>query len=90
MCGNVAAANALSSNPGRSLPGDAAPNSQPESNETVLAAGPGPAPAAARSAGVRALSIARCEHCRAEANRWDLVAGGVRGLAAAVPEPARP
>ena len=37
--------------------------------------------------------LARCEHCRAEANRWDLVAGGVRRLAAAAPEtapPARP
>jgi hypothetical protein len=37
--------------------------------------------------------LARCEHCRAEASRWDLVAGGVRGLAAATPEaalPARP
>jgi hypothetical protein len=34
--------------------------------------------------------LAGCEHCRAEANRWDLVAGGVRGLAAGVPEPARP
>jgi len=37
--------------------------------------------------------LARCEHCRAEANRWDLVAGGVRRLAAATPEapqPARP
>jgi Domain of unknown function (DUF5666) len=34
--------------------------------------------------------LARCEHCRAEANRWDLVAGGVRRLAAATPEPAQP
>lgn len=37
--------------------------------------------------------LAHCEHCRAEANRWDLVAGGVRRLAAATPEtpqPARP
>ena len=37
--------------------------------------------------------LARCEHCRAEANRWDLVAGGVRRLAAAAPDtapPARP
>src|SRR3984885_2820309 len=32
----------------------------------------------------------RCEHCRAEVNRWDLVAGGVRGLAAATPEVAQP
>ncbi len=30
--------------------------------------------------------LARCEHCRAEARRWDLVARGVRGLAAAAPE----
>jgi len=37
--------------------------------------------------------LARCEHCRAEASRWQLVADGVRGLAAAAPEaapPARP
>jgi hypothetical protein len=34
--------------------------------------------------------LARCEHCRAEANRWDLVAGGVRGLTAATPEMAQP
>jgi hypothetical protein len=37
--------------------------------------------------------LARCEQCRAEANRWDLVASGVRGLAAATPQatqPARP
>ncbi len=34
--------------------------------------------------------LARCEHCRAEANRWDLVAGGVRRLAAATPEAAQP
>jgi hypothetical protein len=37
--------------------------------------------------------LARCQYCRAEANRWDLVARGVRGLAAATPEapqPARP
>jgi hypothetical protein len=37
--------------------------------------------------------LARCEHCRAEANRWDVVAAGVRGLAAAAPQaapPARP
>ncbi len=37
--------------------------------------------------------LARCEHCRAEANRWDAVAAGVRGLAAAAPQaapPARP
>jgi hypothetical protein len=34
--------------------------------------------------------LARCEHCRAEASRWDLVAGGIRGLAAALPEAAQP
>ena len=34
--------------------------------------------------------LTRCEHCRAEVNRWDLVAGGVRGLAAAAPEAAQP
>ena len=34
--------------------------------------------------------LARCEHCRAEANRWNLVADGVRGLAADTPETAQP
>jgi predicted anti-sigma-YlaC factor YlaD len=37
--------------------------------------------------------LATCEHCRLEANRWSLVADGVRDLAAAAPqatEPARP
>jgi hypothetical protein len=37
--------------------------------------------------------LASCEHCQLEANRWNLVAGGVRGLAAAAPgiaQPARP
>jgi anti-sigma factor RsiW len=34
--------------------------------------------------------LATCERCRAEANRWDLVADGVRGLAAAAPEVAQP
>jgi hypothetical protein len=34
--------------------------------------------------------LARCEHCRAEANRWDLVAGGIRSLTAATPEAAQP
>jgi hypothetical protein len=29
--------------------------------------------------------LASCAHCRAEAGRWNLVAGGVRGLAADVP-----
>jgi hypothetical protein len=33
--------------------------------------------------------LAGCEHCQREANRWNLVAGGVRGLAAA-PEAAQP
>jgi hypothetical protein len=34
--------------------------------------------------------LASCEHCQREANRWDLVAEGVRGLAAAAPETAQP
>jgi hypothetical protein len=34
--------------------------------------------------------LARCEHCRAEAKRWDLVGAGVRGLAATAPQPAQP
>jgi hypothetical protein len=34
--------------------------------------------------------LARCEHCQLEASRWNLVAGGVRDLAAAAPEPAQP
>ena len=34
--------------------------------------------------------LARCEHCQCEANRWTLVADGVRGLAAAAPETAQP
>jgi hypothetical protein len=34
--------------------------------------------------------LASCEPCQREANRWNLVADGVRGLAAAVPETARP
>jgi hypothetical protein len=34
--------------------------------------------------------LARCEHCRAEAKRWDLVGAGVRGLAAAAPQPVQP
>jgi hypothetical protein len=32
--------------------------------------------------------LAACEHCQLEANRWNLVADGVRGLAAAAPETA--
>src|SRR5205823_2780851 len=37
--------------------------------------------------------LAGCEHCHLEANRWNLVADGIRGLAASAPEavqPARP
>src|ERR1700727_1818526 len=37
--------------------------------------------------------LAACEHCQLEANRWNLVAEGVRGLAAAATgtaAPARP
>lgn len=34
--------------------------------------------------------LTRCEHCHGEANRWELVAGGVRSLAAATPEAAQP
>jgi hypothetical protein len=34
--------------------------------------------------------LAACEHCQLEANRWNLVADGVRGLAAAAPETAAP
>jgi hypothetical protein len=34
--------------------------------------------------------LASCEHCQLEANRWLLVADGVRGLAAAAPETAQP
>jgi Domain of unknown function (DUF5666) len=34
--------------------------------------------------------LAHCEHCQAEASRWDLVAGGIRGLAATAPPAARP
>jgi hypothetical protein len=37
--------------------------------------------------------LASCEHCQLEANRWNLVADGVRGLAAGAPgtaQPARP
>jgi hypothetical protein len=34
--------------------------------------------------------LAGCQDCRAEANRWDLVARGVRGLVAATPEAAQP
>ncbi|HYB15510.1 MAG TPA: hypothetical protein VEF71_08565 [Streptosporangiaceae bacterium] len=34
--------------------------------------------------------LAGCEQCRREANRWNLVADGVRGLAAAAPQTTRP
>lgn len=34
--------------------------------------------------------LAACEHCRAEANRWDLVASGVRTLMDATPQVAQP
>ena len=47
--------------------------------------------AAGQPAGDRAREhLAGCEHCQREANRWNLVADGVRGLAAAVPETAQP
>jgi hypothetical protein len=50
--------------------------------------------AAGQPAGDRAREhLADCEHCRREASRWNLVADGVRGLAAAAPgtaQPARP
>jgi hypothetical protein len=41
------------------------------------------------SAGAQA-HLASCEHCQREANRWNLVAGGIRGLAADAPETAQP
>jgi len=34
--------------------------------------------------------LAGCQHCQVEAKRWDLVADGVRGLAAGAPEAAQP
>ena len=47
------------------------------------------AEAAGQPVGDRAREhLASCEHCQLEANRWNLVADGVRGLAAAAPEPA--
>lgn len=49
------------------------------------------APGAGQAADDRAREhLTRCEHCRAEAHRWDLVAGAVRGLMAATPEAAQP
>jgi hypothetical protein len=34
--------------------------------------------------------LASCEHCQREANRWNLVADGIRGLGATAPETAQP
>ena len=49
------------------------------------------AEAAGQPVGDRAREhLASCEDCQLEANRWNLVADGVRGLAAAAPEPAQP
>ena len=46
--------------------------------------------AAGQPVGDRARAhLAACAHCQREANRWNLVAGGVRGLASAAPEIAR-
>jgi len=47
--------------------------------------------ATGQSVGDRAREhLADCEHCQLEANRWNLVADGVRGLAADAPEAAQP
>jgi len=47
--------------------------------------------AAGQPVGERAREhLAGCEDCQLEANRWNLVAEGVRGLAAAAPEAAQP
>jgi hypothetical protein len=47
--------------------------------------------AAGQPVGDRARAhLASCEHCQREASRWNLVAGGVRGLAAAAPGAAQP
>ena len=49
------------------------------------------AEAAGQPIGDRArVHLASCEHCQLEASRWNLVAGGIRGLAAAAPEVAQP
>jgi Domain of unknown function (DUF5666) len=49
------------------------------------------ASAAGQPIGDRARAhVAGCEHCQLEANRWNLVADGVRDLAAVAPEPAQP
>jgi len=46
------------------------------------------AEAAGRTVAARTTEhLASCAQCRAEASRWNLVADGVRGLAAAMPEP---
>jgi hypothetical protein len=47
--------------------------------------------AAGQPVGDRARAhLASCEHCQREASRWNLVADGVRGLAAAAPRAAQP
>ena len=47
--------------------------------------------AAGQPVGGRARAhLAGCEQCRREAGRWDLVADGVRGLAATAPQTAQP
>src|SRR5579859_5130449 len=51
VCGRVTVANALSSNPGRLLPADAGPKSQPVLNGIVAAAGPLAGLMAARASG---------------------------------------
>jgi hypothetical protein len=49
------------------------------------------AEAAGQPVGDRAREhLAGCAHCRLEADRWGLVADGVRSLAATAPEPAQP
>ena len=49
------------------------------------------AEAAGQPVGDRARQhLAGCEHCQLEANRWNLVAEGVRGLADAEPQAAQP
>lgn len=49
------------------------------------------AEAAGQPIGDRArVHLASCEHCQLEASRWNLVAGGIRGLAATAPEVAQP
>ena len=49
------------------------------------------AEAAGQPIGDRArVHLAGCEHCQLEARRWNLVAGGIRDLAAAAPQAAQP